>query len=274
MLSWRPHFFTWGNLDFEVTMDLGPLGVARSHQYVNRRFHENLFGVADWIILGLVVLLFKKNPARFIVLILTVTVYLAWLLVINHLALVDLQKIYFLFIAKISLFLLAFLILLLPVLKKLRSGLAVLINFGLLFGVIVTQLLIFGKFWYQLRSLIFMIIPLTTFLVAFNATTRVSRNDKSPRWHFGIFTTFSLLFLVTALALSAGSLYILQIITEYSFRFTMFSDIYFYSACQYFLIFYATMFPYIVFVFKNKYYQEVLLNSAIANKDDKVQTAD
>ena len=247
-------------------MDLGPLGKTTSKQTVRRSLLDCFTGISNWSLLFVAVLICKKNPARFIVLILTVAIYLVWMLIVNRLNIGSAQKIYFLFIFDVSLFSLAFSVLLLPILKKLRPIIVFAIEVSLFIGIIGMHLLIYGKFWYRPRSVLLMIAPIAAFLIACKLTEIVLRKKKSMGRCVFIFTLSNLLSLFITLAASFVFLYVNQIINMYDFDPEFICRYDMKEAYLYFLIFYAVLIPFAVFVFKNRFYQNLLLENETKNE--------
>lgn len=247
-------------------MDLGPLGKTTSKQTVHRSLLDCFTSISNWSLLFVAVLICKKNPARFIVLILTVAIYLVWMLIISRLNIGSVQKIYFLFIFDVSLFSLAFSVLLLPILKKLRPIIVFAIEVSLFIGIIGMHLLIYGKFWYRPRSVVLMIAPIAAFLIACKLTEIVLRKKKSMGGCVFIFTLSNLLSLFITLAASFVFLYVNEIINSYYVypKYILCHDMK--EAYLYLLIFYAVLIPFAVFVFKNRFYQNLLLENETKNE--------
>jgi hypothetical protein len=260
---WRPHFYTFGNLDLEVTMDLGPLGKTTSKQSVHRSLLDCFISISNWSLLFVAVLLCKKNPARFIVLILTIAIYLVWMLIINRLNINSIEKIYLLCIFDISLFLLAFSVLLLPILKRMRPFFVLLSEIGLLVGIVGVHLLIYGEFWYRMRFMVLMIAPIAALLMGCKLTAMFLRKKKSMGRYILVFTLSNLFSVLIALTVSVACLYVHQIINGYYYRFDI-NFLFRYDmkyAYLYFVIFYAAVIPFSIFVCKSRFYQHILLKN-------------
>lgn len=244
------------------------MGKTTSKQRIHRNLLDCFISISNWSLFCLAVLLYKKNPARFIVLILTIAVYLVWMLVINRININQMEKIYFLFFFDLSLFFLAFSILCLPIFKASRSLVTLAIKAGLFAGIIGIHLLIYGQLWYQVRFVILMIAPIAAFLIACSLIRLLLRGKKSTCKYIFIFIILNVLSSLLAVMICVASLYIHQAVTSYSFRFTR-HNIFDYEmrfAYFYFLIFYAALIPFGVFICKNRFYRNILLGHDTAGE--------
>ena len=126
--------------------------------------------------------------------------------------------------------------------------------------------LIYGKFWYLTHSVVLMIAPIAAFLIACKLTEIVLRKKKSTGGCAFIFTLSNLLSLFIALAASFVFLYVNQVINEYHFDPEYIFRYEMKTSYLYFLIFYAALIPFTVFVFKNPFYQNLLLENETKNE--------
>lgn len=244
-------------------MNLGTLGNVSARQRYDRSPVDALAGISTWIIPIALVLLLRKNPARLQVFIISVIIYLIWILIINRFDPVSIEAFSSRFVFDAFFLWLAASVLLLPGLIKLRKHIVFITEILLAAAATGLSLYIYGTFWGIQGALLFIILFVLVALTSVNILTQIiQRSNKMTTMHIFIFSISALFLTIAALMLYTGGMYIFQIIEEYEFSFDSYYIMYYLrSSLRYTAIFYGLFIPFAVFTLKNRFYRKNLLKT-------------
>lgn len=250
-----------GDIEIEVKMDLGELGSVTARQSYHRFIPDPVLGIANWTLLIAAVLIFKKNPARFQLLLLSIFVYLVWMLIINHLPFNYWQRKHgYCFFFDVLFFWLMGSIVMLPFTLLLRQIYTVAIEVLVFLLSIGLHLMIYGSFGRMHHAILVISILFVATVAARTIFVRVRRKCHVEGLKTGLYSSLACVFLtISAMSIYLAYMYLWQFIENYTFDWYVFTVYYFLDAARYIGCYLLMALPLTIFVFKHPAYQQCLV---------------